>query len=568
MPSKKIANGPTSSGPNFFRYIDPQKRFSLAVPVSWTLMKSKDGQNPTSFSLKNDYAFQISCVPIKDHHKQLIEANQLQPQKPNQPVLSFVERFQEGGKFDMYMWLCIVESHLIIATYTLDNASKLKVPPETPSIRSSLSTFRFHGWIREQSQANNKEQPPDLEDISSWNNRPLKFLEFMSEKNRKRKKSERAEFADIDILNLYSLLKITVSPEPNGFFSLVREGFPIDNMIWWDYVFESEKGFVHIWRTANLVEALYVVNDPTFNLGKFLENNIKKHIDKIQKTKKTYTKYISYINQYRSYKDCVEYLWKEISDIDISFPPDSITHLKTVKEAKGYPNRLRTFVDNSIRFHTLGKSLVLNAAFEIESFLNLIIRVGATEQLRDYNDVLNKYLKTPFPDRLKNMKFYSQVITSDVDIENKAIKDAVELMNLRNKYVHFDENSSHNRLKDVYFDHDFPLHEISNNRPGVEAFKLMFHTPDLATVKKVYEQSTNFITYITSLFLPEAKQFLTFLLNQNPIGYNTVTKSYAVIYKEFVMEFIVMADKKRKPSRKKTSRLKNGKARKSAKKKK
>lgn len=41
-------------------------------------------------------------------------------------------------------------------------------------------------------------------------------------------------------------------------------------------------------------------------------------------------------------------------------------------------------MENSIKFHTLGKSLVLNAAFAIKSFLNLVIRIGATSQLRDY----------------------------------------------------------------------------------------------------------------------------------------------------------------------------------------
>lgn len=123
------------------------------------------------------------------------------------------------------------------------------------------------------------------------------------------------------------------------------------------------------------------------------------------------------------------------------------------------------------------------------------------------------------------MKFYSQILTKDVDREHSAIKDAKLLMTLRNKYVHFDESSEHNRIGNVYFDHDFPLHEISKYRPAIEAFKQLFHIVDMKTIKKAYDTANNFVAYIGSLFPADSKDYLNHLLSQNPIGYNTIRET-------------------------------------------
>ncbi len=547
---------------NFIRHTSHDKKFSITAPGQWTKVKSKasGGNKILSFVINEDHAFQVSTTKVADHHEEIIKANGLKPQGSNRGELEFVEKYhKERGGIAMYMWVCLVDNQILLATYTLP--AKLKRPTATPIVRMALKTLRFHGTtqVAEKPEvAAPTPEPFNIEDISHWKSMPSRFFDVMSKKKGSRANLKFVEFKDIDILNLYSLLKVTVAPEPNGFHSIVREGFPMDNMIWWDFLFECPKGFVHIWRTANLVEAMYSVDVKGFDLASFLQDNIKRHITKIQAVKKTYTKYISYVNQYRSYKDCVDHLWKEVSTIDVSAPEIPLGHREPA-DAQNYGKTIRNFIERSIRFHALGKSLVLNAAFEIESFLNLVIRVGATEELKKYPDVMNKHLTSPFNDRLKNIKFYSQVLTKDVDPGHSAIKDAKLLMTLRNKYVHFDESSEHNRLGNVYFDHDFPLHEISKYRPSIEAFKQLFHTVDMKTIKKAYDTANNFVTYLGSLFTPGLKDHLNHLLEQNPIGYNTVRQTYAVIYKEFVIEFMVGV-KPRKRAMRKSKAAKKAKA--------
>jgi hypothetical protein len=230
-------------------------------------------------------------------------------------------------------------------------------------------------------------------------------------------------------------------------------------------------------------------------------------------------------------------LWKEINKLDLSSPLSPDKHVIEEKIYKDYFSKVRTFSENSVIFHTLGKSLVLNAAFELEAFLNLVIRVGANPELQDYPDILKKHLSSTFLEKLKNAKFYSAVLNININLENSAIKDAFELMTLRNKYVHADETSSHNKIGEVFFDNDFPLHPISKDAPAIESLKQVFHRPDFKTVDKSYKTVNNFIKYIESLFKPEYTKGLIFILSQNPIGFNENTKAYSVIYNQQSPDF-------------------------------
>lgn len=377
----------------------------------------------------------------------------------------------------------------------------------------------------------------DYYDIKHWTDKPDKFFQHISNRDKSKIKMEWQTPLNIDTVKLYALLKTVISPQPNGFYTFVQQGLPLDNMIWWDFVLESDKGFIHIWRTTAILEAMYYFEDGEFDLNRFLCNNINNYISDIQKAIESFDRHTVYINHYRSYKDCVEYLWKEISATDLTPPASPGKHVADETLFNSYKDNIKGFIDNSVKFHTLGKSLVLHAAFQIESFLNLIIRVGASPELKKYPDVLKKHLNSSFSDRLKNLKFYSVILQDSIDLENQVIKDANELMTLRNKYVHFDESSVHNKLGEVFFDGDYPLHPTSKEAPAVDSFRQIFHRPDPKTIKKSYEAANRFVDYLQSLFVPEYKDSIIYLIGHNPIGYNETRKVYSAIYNQLVIDF-------------------------------
>lgn len=380
----------------------------------------------------------------------------------------------------------------------------------------------------------------DYYEISTWANKPEKFFNNLINQGESKLEVKFIRPLKIDIEKLYALLKSKISPQPNGSYTIVQSGFPLDYPIWWDFVLECDKGFIHVWRTNHIVEVMYHFDGGDFDVIKFLHTNISKYIDEVQRMIKTFDKHTVYTNQYKSYKDCVDYLWTEILNINLEPPISPKTHIVEDYISKNYIEKLQQYLQNSIKFHTLGKSLVLNAAFEIESFLNLIIRVGSTQELKKYPDVLKKHLNNTFSDKLKNLKFYSIILNSDVDLENQAIKDAFELITLRNKYVHFDENSHHNKISEILFDGDFPLQPISKNAPAVESIMQIFHRPDFSLVRKSYDTSLNFINYIQSLFLPKFNDELKRLIELNPIGYNENKKMYSSVSNDLMAGFYLI----------------------------
>jgi len=369
----------------------------------------------------------------------------------------------------------------------------------------------------------------DYYDISTWKNKPIKYLDYFSNQKKSNLKLKSISPLEVDVTKLYALLKCKIASQPNGIYTYFIEGLPLDNMIWWDFALESDKGFIHIWRTSHIVEANYYVEEIDFDLKKFIYSNISKYVNEVQKTIESFEKHTLYINHFESYKNCVEYLWTEISKLNLHPPKSPQKHVIEKEELEKYTSNIEQFAAQSIKFHTLGKSLILNAAFKIESFLNLVIRVGATNELKNYPDVLKKHLNSTFSDRLRSLKFYSIIMRTDIDLENQAIKDAFELMTLRNKYVHFDESSVHNKLGETYFDGNFPLQQTAGNAPAIDFYIQAFHNPDYKIVKKSYNASCQFVDYLQSLFISEYKDDIMHLFGQNPIGYNETKKMYSSV---------------------------------------
>ncbi|MCY1547447.1 hypothetical protein D9M68_835110 [compost metagenome] len=113
-------------------------------------------------------------------------------------------------------------------------------------------------------------------------------------------------------------------------------------------------------------------------------------------------------------------------------------------------------------------------------------------------------------------------------------------MTLRNKYVHYEEDATHNKLGEIYYGHDYPLQPVETNRPAIEAAKKTYHHPDIDTVRNAYETSKNFVLMLQSLIHEELQENLLFLVEQNPIGYNEARGTYSSVYMPGSLDFFTM----------------------------
>ncbi|WP_375577726.1 hypothetical protein ABWH96_11770 [Marivirga tractuosa] len=518
---------------------DPNGKFVIAIDSTWKYNKNNQDKRLHQFEVSKECVFQISCRPINDRISKIIENKKIIPHDFSLPNLSYHEIYNEQDDIHSYIWMCQIDDHFIMSMYFYN--PKIKPPKDIGldlmGIRMSLQNIQYsreEKFVNKEAAKDKKGKKKDYLNIETWRNPQVKFLQSITKKDKASIK--RISPVEIDVVKLYALLKCKVSQRPNGFYDKVRVGLPLDNMIWWDFVVECDKGYFQIWRTPHMIEAIFDF-DEDFDLIDFLEKNIKKYSKEIIETIEKFDHHTIYINHYKSYKECVNTLWKEISMIDLTPPVAPTLHISKGKELENYSKAIPEFTEKSVKYHALAKSLVLNAAFEIESYLNLIIRVGRSNELRHYPEVLKKFLRQDFSYKIKNLRFYTTIFVKDFDLKSNEYRDAKELMTMRNKYVHFDEDSRHNKLGEILYDDNYPLHPTDADRPAIESIKKMFHKPEFKKVKNAYEVSRAFVNYLESLIHPEVRDSIRFLLDQNPIGYNENTGAYSAVNNPASIDF-------------------------------
>lgn len=376
----------------------------------------------------------------------------------------------------------------------------------------------------------------DFNNIKSWTGSTTKYQKAMLErqKNFSKPKTKKPTTGSKSLMGrikpheLYALFDSLLNIKPNGLLTSTIKDFPMDYPFWWDFVIESELGYITVIRSSSSLEANYDLTDKAFDVVDFLEKNISKYKKDIQQKLKSYDMHATRINHYMSYKKTNEYLLAEIDKLDLT-KPLMPAHLKTTKQSSTkFMEDVQKYHFNSIAFHALGKSLLLNSAFMVESYIKLFISVGAPIELVQQKHLLSLHMHANFETKLRNLEALSQVMTKEVDMKSGEVKNVLDLMTLRNKYVHADESSEHNHIEDVYFDGLFPLMESSDGGRIVDSITQTYHNPSPETVRWAHDVANDFIKYITSLIATDVVDHVNEILEQSPLHQSTRSSKYYV----------------------------------------
>ena len=131
------------------KFIDPKGNYIFFIPTEWGYrngMYDAKENDPDSFELyeKSVGCFQISCSPIsKGEIPNLIKNNNLKTQRIGKINLDFLEKHIPTEKFNMYLWLAVVDDKFIMCKYISDsnkNKNK-KVIQEIDKARNCLKTI-------------------------------------------------------------------------------------------------------------------------------------------------------------------------------------------------------------------------------------------------------------------------------------------------------------------------------------------------------------------------------------------------------------------------------------------
>lgn len=387
----------------------------------------------------------------------------------------------------------------------------------------------------------------DINDIANWSAGLDRLVEyFVQRKDDERPRPVSVSPIPLDAKRVYGLLASKINADPNGFYTVLTHngGKPMDQMIWWDFALQFDDVVVHLWQTPLLLEAHVFCAPEEFDLVSFLGQNIGRYAEEIEKRLQSYERHTLFINHYKSYQKCVRYLWDEIQRLNLAEPFEPRSHVVTQQELDKHNDEMSRFLRESLKLHALGKSLILNCAFGCDAFLGALIRIGLRPPFKPHPETVKRFLGSGFRSRLADMKLFTVILEQAPDLEEQVVKDACELMTMRNKYVHSDESSHLNKIGSVLFDRDFPVFGIRDVAFGVEGIKRDLHNPSLDRIQSAHKTFTSFIEYLTGCIDERWRDEIVCLADQNPIGYNESKKVYSAIYGNTTASFYLVAEPK------------------------
>ncbi|MGH7285710.1 MAG: hypothetical protein ACRELY_29680, partial [Polyangiaceae bacterium] len=122
-------------------------------------------------------------------------------------------------------------------------------------------------------------------DMSAWADGAAlfhkKFEASFATREKVPRYERRLQLREVKPLLVYSLMNEFVSPRPNGFYTFLGQGFPGDNLVWWDFFMSSGPHLIAILNGANGLEAQIYSEPEGFDVEKFLMNNIARYHDRV-----------------------------------------------------------------------------------------------------------------------------------------------------------------------------------------------------------------------------------------------------------------------------------------------
>lgn len=373
----------------------------------------------------------------------------------------------------------------------------------------------------------------DWKDIDNWHVGIANYKRIVFDESEEWRRSSHkiydARDFNLDSEKLYCLLKSIVHEHPTGIYTMMLNEAPLDNLFYWDYIIEYEGWFIHIWRKNSTVEFLHNIDDDQFDIGVFFHTNLLKYKKSINAVYRKLEIHDLYINHFESYRKICKYLWDEIYDVNLDRPN---IYGKTPIDSG--PDNLKLeldkFVTNSIKFHALGKSLILNAAFMAEACLNTLIRIMGHQGSKLYPKMLNKFLSMTLKDKINNLGFYTSGFHPSISSSDPEVVNILKVMTRRNKYVHSDNSSFINQLGHLRFDRSFPVFPNFEHGPLVHNIELIYHRPNFEEVALSYDYALNFVDYLFERINPQIFNYVDGVSSANPLSFNNRTKNFSLIY--------------------------------------
>lgn len=252
-------------------------------------------------------------------------------------------------------------------------------------------------------------------DIAAWSS----GVDAFTERVRRSKEDEPAlaptKMVRLDRVNprfAYALFVEFISPKPNGFYTVIQQGAPADNMIWWDFFISTGPHLVDFMNGVNGMEAHVYSAPDGFDPERFVLASTQRYSARINARADSFERHLVFVNHYRSYRESLDWLKGEIEALDVSPPRFLGGYFENESEAEAKISSVKAFRDTALKFHVLAKNLLTTAAFACEALVSTLLRIGSLPPLRqDPETLLFPVLRSGFAQKLRVMHAYHAAVS-------------------------------------------------------------------------------------------------------------------------------------------------------------
>jgi hypothetical protein len=341
---------------------------------------------------------------------------------------------------------------------------------------------------------------------------------------------------DFSEIRLFSLL-IWKFHRPNGILTLVgRPGGDPDGPFKWDFVF-SPDGTLRLWiiRGGSGIEVVAWGSACDLpDLLEYLNRNIELHANEINRATDTLESYTLLMNPFVRHRAMANLAHEELAKAHPSRPTTLPLSPQKV-DVERYSRQWKAFMEAVEKQASLNMLLVMEAAFSVESLINLIIALLVRPEIRNSRAALDETLRRKWKQKIERLHIDCRYVAAP-EMGNPNFRDAKEMFDLRNRIAHSFPDKVKMKLGHMWFQDKIPILETAEDY-SQHALILHNQLPSVDEAKACWDASNRLIQYLQCLVSPELREQFIFFTESNPIGYNETKEMYGVPFGKTIFIF-------------------------------
>lgn len=329
--------------------------------------------------------------------------------------------------------------------------------------------------------------------------------------------------------------------DPNGFFTLLKQQ-DSDNLIHWDWMFDSPKGSVdiqgHNFRTEIHVSGEIVASGLTkIDFINQIKSDYKNYGQGLSLTKKSLEKWIEFINPYYRIKSTIEQSFIKLNELNLNLENDRVD-LKVMQNQMEFDEVKKKWMETTQKYDfAIGQVFGLRNMLPVmaESFINFLLFILCKPEIKLSDRLYQSTLRQPIDIRVQSLHLNCIGFSSNIDYTADECKKFQTLMNERNDLLHGNVNLNKQAFGHVYFDGKTPIFEEYEDF-WEKSIGVSIRTMNLEVIYDEYEVVKKFISYILSKLNPQIREMIDHLLETSRLGFNEQTKRVGILFPPYLVD--------------------------------